>query len=32
MNIELYNAKLIGKEEKTLGKWSPLLNNLRNIQ
>ena len=32
MNIELYNAKIIGKEEKTLGKWSPLLNNLRNIQ
>ena len=31
MNIELYNAKVLGKEQKTLGKWSPLMNTLRNI-
>ena len=32
MNIELYNAKVLGDERKTLGKWSPLMNTLRNIQ
>ena len=31
MNIEIYNAKVLGNERKTLGKWSPQMNTLRNI-
>ena len=32
MNIELYNGRTTGKERKVLGKWSPLMNDLKNVQ
>ena len=32
MNIELYNGRTVGNEMKVLGKWSPLMNDLNNVQ
>ena len=32
MNIELYNGRTTGNEQKVLGKWSPLMNDLKNVQ
>ena len=31
MNIELYNGQVTGKYQKVLGKWSPLLNEMRYV-
>ena len=32
MNIEPYNGRTTGNERKVLGKWSPLMNDLKNVQ